>query len=274
VHRSNLPQVWPLHHHHKPQILFVADINNSQVLLYNPKIANPTPKGMITNGINSPIGLAVDKHNTLYVANAGNNTITVYPYGKTSPSLTINSGLSSPYGLAVDGLGDVFASNLGNNTITGYKPGQTSPFETINFSSEGQAVGVGSDANNNIWVACDSTNEVFEIPAGSSTPQNAGLTNLNGPIGISFGQNDQIFVSNFASANVEIYNYGSKNPSVTITSGITAPTLNGLTHSDSFFQSNQGSNVVGYLKGQTTPFSTITGISNPLGIASLPLVLK
>lgn len=273
-HPSNLPHVWPTHHHHKPQILFVSDQSNNQVLMYNPKVANPSPKGSITTGVDVPGGLAVDNHSALYVVNAGNNTITVYPFGKTSPSLTINSGLSSPYGITVDSKGNVFASNLGNNTIVGYKAGQTTPFETISFNSEGQAVGVGSDANDNIWVVCDTTNAVFEIPAGSSTPQNANLTNLSGPIGISFGQNDQMFVSNIAAPNVEVYNYGSKSPSVTITNGISSPTLNALTHSDYLFQTNQDTNVVGYLKGATSPFSTITGNSNPLGVASAPLVTK
>ena len=49
-------------------------------------------------------------------------------------------------------------------------------------------------------------------------------------------------------------------------------TLGGLTHSDYFFQSNQDGNVSGYKKGQSTPFSTITGIPDPRGIASTPVV--
>ena len=52
------------------------------------------------------------------------------------------------------------------------------------------------------------------------------------------------------------------------------PTLNGFTAVDAFFQSNQDDNVVGYKKGQTSPFSTLSGASSPLGIASSPLVTK
>jgi hypothetical protein len=73
---------------------------------------------------------------------------------------------------------------------------------------------------------------------------------------------------------VQVYAYGTTTPSRTITSGLTAPTLNGLTHSDYYFQSNQDGNVSGYMKGQSTPFSTITGIPDPRGIASTPLVAK
>jgi hypothetical protein len=41
-----------------------------------------------------------------------------------------------------------------------------------------------------------------------------------------------------------------------------------------FFQSNQDTNVVGYKKGQTTPFSTLMGATSPAGIASSPLVKR
>jgi hypothetical protein len=47
-----------------------------------------------------------------------------------------------------------------------------------------------------------------------------------------------------------------------------------VTAADYFFQANQFGAVVGYKKGQKTPFSTITGSADPLGIASSPLVKK
>jgi len=276
-HHSSVRVGWPAKKK-KQQILFVAANSASEILMYDPKTPNPSPEGKITTGIDYPVGVAVDKSGTLYVANIENSSITVYPAGSSSPSLTITTGLSSPYGIAVDSSGDIFASNLGTNAVVGYKAGATSPYETISFSSLGQPVGVGVDGENNVWVACDSTNAVYEIPAGSSTPQNSELADLNGPIGISFGKKDVIYVSNFGAdpSNVAIYTYGTTSPSGKITDGIeqNGPTLNGFTKSGAFFQSNQADNVVGYKKGQTTYFSTITGISNPLGIASSPLVKK
>src|SRR5580704_2815786 len=239
------PHGWPAKKKKKSEILFVADAS-SGVLMYDPKKANSSPIGSITTGVDIPSQVAVDKKGALYVVNDGNNTATVYPKGKSSPSLTISSGISSPYGVAVDSKGNVFVSNLGTNEITAYAAGSTTPYETINFNSYGQAVGVGVDGKDNIWVACDSTNGVFEIAAGTTTVTNSGLTSLNGPIGVSFGHQDQIFVSNFAASDVNIYTYGTTTPSGTITSGIEnfGPTLNGFTAVDAFFQSNQADNVV------------------------------
>ncbi|MBV8067918.1 MAG: hypothetical protein JO113_08065 [Candidatus Eremiobacteraeota bacterium] len=105
---------------------------------------------------------------------------------------------------------------------------------------------------------------------------NSGLTSLNGPISVSFGKSDIIYVSNFASSTVNIYTYDSTTPSGDITNGIEkyGPTLGGFTANGSYFQSNQSDNVVGYKSGQTSPFSTLSGASSPLGIASEPLVKK
>jgi len=271
--QPNAPRGWPAAAPNR-QILFVSDESTNSVLMYQPKVPNASPMGSITTGLSTPFGLAVDKAGALYVANLGNSTVTVYPLGASSPSLTISTGISGPYGIAVDSSGEVFVSNLNNNTITGYKAGVTSPFETINFNAYGQAVGVGVDGSDNIWVACDTTNGVFEIPAGTQTVNNSGLTSLNGPIDVSFGKRDVIYVSNFATPNVNIYAYGTTSPSATITSGIVGPTLNGFASSGKFFQSNQGVNVVGYKGGQTTPFSTLSGTSSPTGIAGYPLINK
>ncbi|MBV9057476.1 MAG: hypothetical protein JO351_12660 [Candidatus Eremiobacteraeota bacterium] len=272
--KPNAPLGWPPRHRHK-EILFVAD-GSGGVLMYNPRVANSAPTGSITTGVNAPSQVAVDGAKALYVANSGNNTVTVYPKGATSPSLTITGGLNSPYGVTVDSKGNVFVSNLGSNTVTAYKAGQTSPYATINFSALGQPVGLGSDALDNIWVACDSTNKVFEIPAGSTTPKDAGLSGLNGPISVSFGKSDIMYVSNFAASNVNVYAYGTTTPSATITTGIEhfGPTLGGFTAKGAYFQSNQGDNVVGYKPGATSPFSTLTGATSPLGVASEPLVTK
>jgi hypothetical protein len=274
--RNGAVRGWPANKRRKKrhEMLFVANESDNTIEMYDPRKANPSPEGSITDGIDVPIEVAVDKKDTLYVANLGNGTITEYPKGSSSPSVTLSSGLDEPYGLAVDSKGDVFASNLGNNTIVGYEPGGTTPYETIGFTSEGQAVGMGIDGKDNLWVACDTSSAVFEIPAGSSTPVDAGLSGLEGPINVSFGKGDQMFVSNFGGENVAVYTYGTTSPAYTITTGIDGPTFNGVTYSATFFQTNQDLNVVGYKNGATSPFSTLVGTSGPAGIASWPLVPK
>jgi hypothetical protein len=275
--KLNAPAGWPTKKKNKKEILFVADYSGG-VLMYNPNDANSAPDGSITTGTDGAFGAAVDKHGNLYVANIGNSTVTVYPPGASSPKLTISTDIDEPYGVIVDSNGNVFVTNLGNNTITAYATGQTSPFETISFNAYGQAVGIAVDSGNTVWVASDTTSSVYKIKAGSTTPINAGLTGLNGCVGITIGQADEIFVGNFGGDNVTVYKSGTTSPFETITDGIgtggDGPTQDGVTHSGQFFQSNQDDNIVGYEKGQTSPFSMLTGATAPAGIASRPLVKR
>jgi streptogramin lyase len=271
--KHSAPAGWPKKK--QAATLFVADCADG-VLLYNPNDANSGPEGSITSGISCAFGAAVDKKGDLYVADISASAVYVFPPGATSPSLTITDGISGPYGVIVDSKGNVFVTNLDNNTVTAYAAGQTSPFEDISFDDYGQAVGIAVDSKNNVWVACDDVNAVYEIKAGSTGATNAGLSGLDGPVGITIGEKDQIFVANFGGSNVGVYKYGSTSPSETITSGIetNGPTQDGVTKSGMFFQSNQADNVVGYEKGQTTPFSTLTGASSPAEIASSPEVKR
>lgn len=107
-------------------------------------------------------------------------------------------------------------------------------------------------------------------------PQNAGFSGLNGPADVSIGPQDTLFASDFAGGAVSVYRNGSQAPWTFIFKGIETqgPTYGGFTASGDYFQSNQYLNVVGYHKGKWSPFSTITGIKDPRGIASLPLVTK
>lgn len=271
---SNAPLGWPKKRNQP--ILFASDGPNG-VLMFDPNKANGSPEGSILNGIDGAAGLAVDSGCTLYVANITSNTVTVYPRGYTSPKYTISNGLSWPYGIGIDSKGNLFVSNIYSDTLTAYHSGQTTPYETIEFDTYGAVMGVGVDAKDNVWVVSDYGPPylVFEIPAGTTQVNNTNLQDLNLPIGIAFGQNDEMFVSNLESDTVNVYKYGSTKPSRTITDGIEhySATLNAVTAKGLYFQANQIHNVVGYKKGASEPFSTLN-LTEPLGLASWPLVKK
>jgi NHL repeat len=266
-------------------ILYAGDINSGQVLLYNSNKPHPHPIGEIVDGLLCPAGVAVDGSGNVYVADDCTNnfagSVTVYPAGQTSPSLTITDGINCAWGVAVDSQGNVFVTNLCNSagSVTGYHAGQTSPFETIPQSSFGpysQPVGLAADGSDNLWVTDDSHSTVFEIPAGSSQPQNAGLTQLKGPTGISFDASGNLYVTNFGGNNAAIYAPGSQNPTATITIGMDGPTANTVTSSGKFFQGNQGQvppatgDIQGYPPGQNQPSSFIE-IPETQGLAAAPI---
>jgi hypothetical protein len=264
------PRGWPdAAKKKKKPILFIADFYNNVVRLYDPKTPNPPQEGSITDGVDDPVGLAVDSKGSLYVSNDGSpTTITVYSPGESKPRLTIPT--PQYYGITVDSKGDIFATGSGAAAVYGYKPGAKKPYETIGGINS--PVGLAVDGKNNVWMSDELANKVYVIAAGTKQAKDAGLVGLDGPIGISVGPKNVLYVANFGSLNVRVYPAGSKKASATITDGITSPTLNGVTAAGIFFQANLPGNVVGYKKGRQTPFSTISVSAD--GVASSPLVKK
>jgi sugar lactone lactonase YvrE len=267
-------------------ILYAGDLNSGQVLMYDSSKRHPKPIGEIVDGLECPAGVAVDSADNLYVADECINhlvgSVTVYPPGQKSPSLTITNGINQAWSVAVDSKGNVFVVNIGNATVTGYHAGQTSPFETIPqdaFGAYSQPVGIAVDASDNVWVTVDTSSTVFEIPAGSSQPQSAGLTGLNGPTGISFDASGNLYIANFSTNNVTIYAPGSKSPTATLTNGIDGPEPNTVTSSGKFFQGNAGETpgssgtIQGYPSGENEPSSFIE-IPQTEGLAAAPSVSK
>ena len=80
-----------------------------------------TVSTFVSNGLDEPVALAFDSAGNLYVANAGNNTISkVTPAGVVSTF--VSSGLDVPAGLAFDSAGNLYVANEGNSTISKVTP--------------------------------------------------------------------------------------------------------------------------------------------------------
>jgi hypothetical protein len=107
-------------------VIYVADQQDSTVLIYTE--TGGYLQGEITDGIDSPYGLYVDKNGTLYVANEGNSTVTAYPDGSTSPSTIWSQDLQRPLYVMVDGSGDLFVDMQANGSVVEYRPGSTTKY--------------------------------------------------------------------------------------------------------------------------------------------------
>jgi sugar lactone lactonase YvrE len=124
-------------------------------------------------GLHSPIGLAVNAANKLYVLNefgdsGRGGSITIYPAGangNVAPEARIADGaskrtqLNSPAGLALDSAGNIYVTNDGgSNSITVYaagSKGDVAPKAVISGSDTGLNTprGIAIDSNGNIYVA-------------------------------------------------------------------------------------------------------------------------
>jgi hypothetical protein len=112
--------------------------------------------GQIADGIDVPTGIATDSNGNLYVANGYSDTVTVYPLGESTPSLTLNVP-DGPNGVAVAANGYVVVGDY-SGAVDVYPPGRTLPSLRLTNPNIGHVYVVAVDAANDVYAGgCDST---------------------------------------------------------------------------------------------------------------------
>jgi hypothetical protein len=178
------------------------------------KKGQTTPFITITDGVNRPTGLTVDAAGTIYCANVGNNTITVYPKGKTTPSLTIN--FFAEY-LATDANDNLYASG---STVDEFAPGSTSG-KDLNLPG-GNAIEVDHAGNIILVNGAD----IDYYPPGSTTPSKSVPVTGGSVFSLSLSGNNKTLYASvdtsagpFAVESVAYPNGSTLTPKYTGTTG-------------------------------------------------------
>ncbi|HEY1429272.1 MAG TPA: hypothetical protein VGF18_06845, partial [Candidatus Tumulicola sp.] len=183
-------------------VIYWGDYNTSTITLFSNKGVNGPQLGQITEGLSEPERLFVDSQGSVYATNIGNNTVTAYKAGTTTPFLTISDGIDGPTGLAVDKNGTVYVANVDSDTITEYKKGKTSPSLTIDAAAEYLA----TDSNDNLYAS--EYPSIVEYPKGSSNGTSLNLSNLGSPGAIEIDKNAGIIVLDESNDNVDYFPAG------------------------------------------------------------------
>jgi sugar lactone lactonase YvrE len=254
--------------------LFISDIDADAIRLFPANKKNPKQNGTITSGINLPVNVAVDLHGTLYVANNGSSTVTEYPFGKTSASVTLSGGqLVYPNGIAVDNKGTVYVTSgatAGSCYVLVYPKGASTPSEQINGFD--LPVGLAIDKSGNLYVGDALQNAVWEVPSGSTTPSKLSLDGLDDPVGLAIDPSNDLWVANNANNSVLGFHLGDSSAFTTITSGLSGPYSIAFEKTGTLFVGNSlhyPGDVEGYKSGSTSPFESIS-VGNPAGLAIYP----
>jgi len=164
--------------------LYVSGYTSNNVAIYDIGRFGFPKVGEISEGVSGPAGLAVDSSGSLYVANQ-TGSITIYPAGTTSPSLTLSQGLYSPQGVAVDVNGDVYVANRGPSpSIVVYAQGQSTPYETITSDLIQVPTQMEFDAQRNLYISDDNT-LANELPFGSQQVESLDLQYMTGGGGLA-----------------------------------------------------------------------------------------
>lgn len=208
------------------RLIYVSDNAANAILIYPQGRLNPAPIGEITDGIDAPLGNFVSKNGTLYVANSFGNSITEYPPGTTSPSVTLSNGINFPISVAVDDRGTVAVGEFGQSEILEFKKGSTSPDVTISLLTDPE--GLAFDKGRHLYAAWN-VNEGTGLQGHFSICRR--LRAICADQGIAIGQtggmaidlSGNAIVGDQTNQIVDIYPPGATSPSRTISTAGRAP---------------------------------------------------
>jgi len=209
-------------------LVYVSDFLKNTIEIYDAGGSNQNPIGQITDGISGPEGCAVDRKGDLFVTNATNSTVTMYPRGSTNYTL-LYTGFAYPTNVAVGANGMVYVVDLVGKKVVEFPKGKTRSKRTISIS---YPQGAALDLANNLYISHNTgangagPGDVEEYAPGSTTG-----TSLNLPIVWSAGDavdhHGNVVVadqgSGIGNAAVYVFPPGSTTPSLTITQNIEDP---------------------------------------------------
>jgi hypothetical protein len=205
----------------KTKTLYLADSCLSQIELY-PK-GSTTMKSTITDGISFPLGVAIDKSQTLYVSTG--SEIQEYADGSTSPTKTITGGgLSEPFGVSLDASGNLYIADFGAEAVFELPAGGSS-VTNLGLQDLTEPLGTAVDQKTgllwvtdgggdkvNVYQLGGSTSPVQTI-AGSGFPYAVGIQNQGKPNGtVVEGDED--------SESVYAFRAGQYTPYATLTNSV------------------------------------------------------
>jgi sugar lactone lactonase YvrE len=253
--------------------LFVSDLDTQTIELYPANKKNPKQSGSITTGLNEPINDAVDSAGTLYVANNGNSTVTEYPLGSSSPSVTLSTQLQYPNGVAVDKSGNVYVTSgatAGQCYVLVFPKGATSPSEQINGFD--LPIGLAVDSKGDLFVADALQNDVYEVPKGSTTPKKLGLTGLADPTGVAIDPQNNLWVVSYGGDTASEFKVGKTKPTKTVTDALSGPYSITFAKSGSMYignSHNDPGDVTAFKKNAKADYTSFS-VENPAGVAAYP----
>jgi sugar lactone lactonase YvrE len=194
----------------------------------------------------------------LYVANSGNDSVTVYAPKASTPLRMITEGIHGPTALAFDHAGNLYVANYKSSTVTVDAKGSTTLLRVISRGVR-RPVALAFDSSGNLYVADQFSRAaaVTVYAPGSTTPLRTIKTGVYAPTSLAFDKSGRLYVAN-GNSTVTIYRPHSPTEIRRITQGINEPDALAVDGSNNLYVSNSGNETVTvYPEGVSSPQRTL-----------------
>ena len=236
----------------------------------------------VTDGIDFPLGIALDHSGLLYVANYDASTVTVYGNEGRTLLRTISRLMKHPVQLALDSKGNLYVRDSSGVLI--YKNAK----ERVVRRIPGHYVYTFAlDAADNVYIATRKTNVIDVYASGSLSPTRTISDGVDLASSLAFDGSGNLYVANASggglceiegkayAGSITIYAPGATSPFQTITGsdGLCYPARLAFSHAGNLYVSNETNNstegsVLEYAPASNALLLTIVqGVNSPIALA-------
>jgi sugar lactone lactonase YvrE len=200
----------------------------------------------IGTGFTNPVSVALDGAGDVFVADSGADKVFEIVAGSgTTNQLASAYGFSNPRAVAVDANGNVYVADGGtSHSIVEILAG--SQYSVANVLSSGFTApdGIAVDGAGNLYVADSSTNTVYELAAGGTTPT-AIANSFSSPAQVAIDGNGNLFVADSGNGAVKEILAGTTTPfALDSTATFTGPLGVTVDGPGNVYVANSGANLV------------------------------
>jgi streptogramin lyase len=222
---------------------------------------------LVSTGLNSPHGVAVDTLGNTYIADTGNNAAKEWSPYTQEASEVVSSGLMSPTGVAADPFGSVYIADSGNHSIESFNPSKYQ-FTTL-VSGLGNPSGVAVDGQDNVYFSDASNNAIQEWTAATQQVSTLVGSGLNNPTGVALDSQGNVYFADSGNNAIKEWNASSQQMSTLISSGLSSPTGIALDGLGNVYIADTGNNAIKEWNFATQQVTLIqsAGLNGPGGIA-------
>jgi hypothetical protein len=149
---------------------------------------------LVSSGLNSPYGIAIDANGNVYFADTFNNAIKEWVRSSNGVVTLVSSGVNSPYGVAVDANGNVYLADTGDNAIKEWLRASNTT-TTLVSSGLNDPLGVAVDGGGDVFIADTFNNALKEGVSASSAVASLFSSGLALPSGVAVDQSGNVYIA-------------------------------------------------------------------------------
>ena len=160
-------------------------------------VAITTTTTLVSTGLSSPHGLALDEAGNAYIDSYYNNTINEWVAASNTFITLVSSGLSGPSSVAVDGAGNVYIADSGNKAIKEWIAASNvvTTLVTYESSSKPWPSDVALDGAGNVYIADFYNTGIEEWIAASNTLITLVSSGLAAPGGVALDDAGNVYIA-------------------------------------------------------------------------------